>query len=431
MPTRAVHGEDLPHESPHYIRAVTEMGDKREVIVAADIYASNGMKLLAKGARVDSRQFERLTRHRLSSPLDQMLAAEHPVDGTALALAADKAIAHEPALRRIVNRAGDPRKVKHVLGALRIPDAVKMRLTVMSEQHGEMYRHSVCSAILALTLAQRIGLAPGQSEAAVLAALCHDVGEMHTDPIILDPSHTISPEERRFIHVHPITGYVLLHEMAGFPSQAAQAVLQHHERLDGSGYPHALVGQQIGTLGQLVGIADVAEAVLRRFELPRVDMLFRINHMRFARSLLDPLRDLLHVTTADQHGWPDDAGAALQLAHVAGLLRAWFTLRAVLERQIAPASSDDSPLAFLFDRMASIRSLVLQAGMDPDNMANMLEIAQDDPELQGELRALLDEMDWLLRDLANEFDRRSPELSGLSQGALKELLAQIRHLPAS
>jgi putative nucleotidyltransferase with HDIG domain len=423
--------ENLPGENPHYIRALTGMGDKREVIVAEDIYASNGIKLLAKGARINSLQYERLTRHRLSAPLDSMLTTERPVDATALALAADKVIEQQAAYRRIVIRAGDQAKLKYHLGALRIPEAVKVRLTVMKEQHQDLYQHSLRTAILAFALAQRIGLPPTQYEAAILAALCHDCGEMHTDPVILDPSHTITPEERRFVHVHPITGYVLLHEMSGFPSSAAQAVLQHHERLDGSGYPHALSGQHIGSLAQLVGIVDVAEAVLRRFELPRVDMLFRINHMRFSRAMLDPLRDLLHVTPEDVHGWPDADGTAAQLAQLAELLRAWFTLRALLERQIAPATSEASPLAFLFERMASIRSLVLQAGLNPDNMANMLEIAQDDALLQGELRSLLDEMDWLLRDLANEFDRRSPELTGLSQGALKELLDKLRHLPPS
>lgn len=428
MTSRSPHPDDLPGESPHYIRAVTEMGDKREVIVAADIYASNGIKLLAKGARIDSLQYERLTRHRLSAPLDSMLTTERPIDATALALDAGKVIEQQAAFCRIATRAGDPGKLKYHLGALRIPGPVMVRLTVMNEQHKDIYLHSLRTAILAFALAQRIGLPPSQYEAVILAALCHDVGEMHTDPIILDPSHSIGPEERRFVHVHPITGYVLLHEMAGFPSAAAQAVLQHHERLDGSGYPHSLCGQRIGALGQLAGIADVAEAVLRRFELPRVDMLFRINHMRFARALLDPLRDLLHVTADEVHGWPDAAGTAAHLTQLDELLRAWSTLRTLLERQIAQASSDASPLAFLFERMASIRSLVLQAGLDPNNMANMLEIAQDDAQLQGELRSLLDEMDWLLRDLANEFDRRSPELTGLSQGALKDLLDQLRNL---
>jgi HD-GYP domain-containing protein (c-di-GMP phosphodiesterase class II) len=429
MKSRGAHSDGLPGESPHYIRAVTEMGEKREVIVAADIYASNGIKLLAKGARIDSRQYERLTRHRLSAPLDSMLTTERPVDATTLALAADKVFEHQSVYRRIVARAGDPGKLKYYLGSLRIPEPVMVRLTVMSEQHMDLYQHSLCTAILAFTLAQRSGLPPSQYEAAILSALCHDFGEMHTDPVILDPGHSITPEERRFVHVHPITGYVLLHEMAGFPSSAAQAVLQHHERLDGSGYPHALCGQRIGILAQLVGIADVTEAALRRFELPRVDMLFRINHMRFARAMLDPLRDLLQVTAYDVHDCPDAGGTAAQLTQLGELLRAWSTLRTLLERQIAPASIDASPLAFLFERMASIRSLALQAGLDPDNMANMLEIAQEDATLQGELRSLLDEMDWLLRDLANEFDRRSPELTGLSQGVLKDLLDQLRHLP--
>jgi HD-GYP domain-containing protein (c-di-GMP phosphodiesterase class II) len=429
MKSRGAYSDDLPGESPHYIRAVTEMGDKREVMVAADIYASNGIKLLAKGARIDSLQYERLTRHRLSAPLDSMLTAERLVDATALVLVADKVIEQQAVYRRIVTRAGDQGKLKYYLGALRIPKPVMLRLTVMSEQHKDMYQHSLRTAILAFALAQRIGLPSIQYEATFLAALCHDFGEMHTDPVILDPNHSITPEERCFVHVHPITGYVLLHEMAGFPLPAALAVLQHHERLDGSGYPYAQCGERIGTLGQLVGIADVAEAALRRFELPRVDMLFRINHMRFPRSMLNPLRDLLHVTADDVHGSPDPAGTAAHLAQLAELLRAWFTLRALLERQIAPTSSAASPLAFLFERMACIRSLVLQAGLDPDNMANMLEIAQEDTALQGELRFLLDEMDWLLRDLANEFDRRSPELTGLSQGALKDLLDQLRHLP--
>ncbi|MYN02419.1 hypothetical protein GTP41_09935 [Pseudoduganella sp. DS3] len=56
----------------------------------------------------------------------------------------------------------------------------------------------------------------------------------------------------------------------------------------------------------------------------------------------------------------------------------------------------------------------------------MLTLVQDDPAMLAELRALLDEMDWLLVDLANEIDRRSPELDGLSAGALKDLQGFLR-----
>ncbi|MBA5605218.1 HD domain-containing protein [Duganella sp. FT3S] len=416
---------DLPGESPHYIRAVTEMGNTREVLVSADIYASNGMKLLAKGARVDSRQYARLTRHRLSAPLDNMLTTDRPVDGNILALEVDRIIAQDAIYRRIVTRAGDPRMLKHSLAGLPLPPPVQLRLTVMSEQCKAIYQHCLRVAVIAFAVAQRLRL-PEEHATILLAALCHDMGEMHTDPEILELTHSITAEERRFIHVHPITGYVLLHELPGFPAAAAQAILQHHERLDGSGYPHALSGNSISTLGKLLGVADVAEAAIKRFDLPRVDMLFRINRARFAPAMLDALRDLLHVTASDEHNVPSENDTAAQLQHLGELLHAWFSLRAMLVGQQAPAPGDQAPLAFLFERMAQIRSVVLQAGMDPDNMGSMLAMTQDAPELRVELHAMLDEMDWLLRDLANEIDRRSPELSGLSHGALKDWQLQLR-----
>jgi hypothetical protein len=59
-------------------------------------------------------------------------------------------------------------------------------------------------------------------------------------------------------------------------------------------------------------------------------------------------------------------------------------------------------------------------------LASILSVAREDPAIHMELRGMLDEMDWLMQDLANEIDRCSPELGGLSQGALKGLIGQLR-----
>jgi hypothetical protein len=262
--------------------------------------------------------------------------------------------------------------------------------------------------------------------ALLVAALCLVFGVLHSDPAVLAIGHDIAPEERRFVHVHPITSYVLLHELPGFPPAAAQAVLHHHERLDGSGYPHDLPGTELGTLARLLAVADVAEAVLKRYDLARLTMLFRLNATRFDAKAVATLRDLVHMTAGDIGPEQPGAGTAAQLAHLAELLQAWFALREMLEAQLAPAGAGASPLAFLFERMNTIRSLVLQAGFDPDNMASMLAIVRDDPAILAELRGMLDEMDWLLLDLAHEIDRRSPELIGMNSGALKGLLGHLR-----
>lgn len=416
---------DVPGESPHFVRSVTEMGDTRDVIASEDIYASNGTKLLAKGARIDSKQFEKLTRYKLSAPLDQVLSSDKAVDAAMLAIEFDRIIENDASYRQLLARAGDPRQLKHCTANLRLHSTIELRLTVMADRHAEMYEHTLRTAIIAFACAQRMGVATADLPAVLLAALCHDFGEMHTDPRILDQSHHVTSEERRFVHVHPVTGYVLLKDLPGFPSAASKAVLQHHERLDGSGYPHALHGPQIERMARIVAAADVTETVLRRLDMQRLDMLYRINKPRFDGDVLAILRDLLQP----QARQPDEGGPAgdpsERLNHLSELLQAWFDLRAML-RQRPAADAPGSPLAFLFERMASIRSLVLQAGFDPDNMTSMLAMMQDDPAVLAELRAMLDEMDWLLADLANEIDRRSPELDGLSQGALKDLMQHLR-----
>ncbi|WP_342116558.1 HD-GYP domain-containing protein [Pseudoduganella sp. OTU4001] len=417
---------EVPGESPHFVRSVTEMGDTRDVIASEDIYASNGTKLLAKGARIDSKQFEKLTRYKLSAPLDQVLTSDKAIDAAALAIEFDRLLEHEGLYRQLLARAGDPRQLKHCTANLQLHSTIELRLTVMSDKHPAMFGHSLHCAIIAFACAQRMGMAPGDLPAVLLGALCHDFGEMHTDPHILDQSHQITADERRFVHVHPLTGYLLLKELKGFPPAAAKAVLQHHERLDGSGYPHGLRGEQVGKMARIVAAADVTEAVLRRLDMPRLEMLYRINKARFDGGVASVLRDLLQL-----HGVAAPTGKAAagdpssRLEHLSALLPAWFKLRDLLERR-PMADAPGAPMAFLFDRMAAIRSLVLQAGFDPDNMASMLSMVQDDPGMLAELRALLDEMDWLMADLANEIDRRSPELDGLSAGALKDLLGHLR-----
>jgi len=404
------------------------VGDVQEVIAHADIFESNGIKLVAKGARIDSRLFQRLTQHRLAAPLDSMLTAKHPVNTHSLVVELDSIIKHEAVYRRILTRTGDPHAMKQALASVQMAPEVMLRLTVMRECRPELFMHSIRTALIAFALAQSLGLPEGQRASVLLAALCHDFGEMHTDPEILVAEHDVTQDERRYIHVHPITGHVLVQGLRGFSSDATLAILQHHERLDGSGYPHALQGDSITVLARVLAVADVAEAAIRRFDLLRVEMLFRLGQKRFDASVVNALRDLLHITSIDAQAMRLDRSATAQVAHVTALLETWITLRGIIKQEADPAKPDTAALKFLLERMATMRSLILQAGFDPESMASMLVIAQEDPDMLGELRRMLDELEWLASDLAHEIDRRSPELSPLAQGALNGLLVQLHQM---
>lgn len=414
-------------ESPYYLQAVAALARRQTVTAHEDIYCDSGMKLVAKGTALDEAQFQRLARHKLSEPLDNMLTSERALDAASLSIEADKVLEHDPIYTRMGNRSGDALAVKHGLAALKLPPPLLMRLTVMRDQRPAMFQHSLRTAMIADALAQRLKLAPAERALLLLASLCHDLGELHTDPQLLASGHAITPDERRYVHVHPLTSHVVLNAIAGFPAPARLAVLQHHERLDGSGYPHGLRADKISPLAKLLAVADVAETVIRRFDLPRLDMLARLHQNRFDRAAADALRDLIHATPEDAHHLPQEQlDAATKLARLADVLRAWFALRSVFAHLVAPAEPERSPLAFLFERMSTIRQLVLQAGFDPDRSESMLYIAQDDPAVLVELRTMLDEIEWLQLDLANEIDRRSAELLGLSPQPLHDLLRHLR-----
>jgi putative two-component system response regulator len=98
------------------------------------------------------------------------------------------------------------------------------------------------------------------AEALYLAGLVHDIGKVAVPSEILSKPTDITDLEMNIIKTHPIVGYDILKNI-DFPWPIAQMVLQHHERLDGSGYPNGLQGKDIMIEARILGVADVVEAI--------------------------------------------------------------------------------------------------------------------------------------------------------------------------
>lgn len=412
----------LQDESPHYVHSVTDMGEEREVVAQEDIYAANGMKLLAKGARINRSQCDRLSLHKLRVPLDLLLATEQPMDAAQLASEGNRLLVSDPALGRLAERTGDPLGFKHSLGALTLSGPLAFRMTVMHEKRNGLFEHSLRTSLICHSLAVRMGLSERDKQDLLLAALCHDLGEMHTDPALLEPGHHITAAERRYIHVHPITGYVVLRELPGLSTNMLLAVLHHHERLDGSGYPYGLSGENIHPLAKLLCVAEVMEAVVRRSDLQRLDVLLRLNHRRLDPAAVGALRELLRADTISAQSVVAENDATTQLTHVAEVLASWQAIQG--SGAAKAASSPD--LGFLRERMTMLRSLVLQSGIDLDDIETLLELAREESIVLSELQATLDELEWLMIDIANEIERRLLSTDIRSPDAIDDFVALLR-----
>jgi PAS domain S-box-containing protein/putative nucleotidyltransferase with HDIG domain len=115
-------------------------------------------------------------------------------------------------------------------------------------------------AELACAIAQEIGLSRDHVEGMQVLSFLHDIGKIALPAEILSRPGKISTVEFNLIKSHPEVGYGILKDIE-FPWPVAQAVLQHHERLDGSGYPAGLRGNAIIREAKILAVADVVEAM--------------------------------------------------------------------------------------------------------------------------------------------------------------------------
>ncbi|HEX8408733.1 MAG TPA: HD domain-containing phosphohydrolase [Thermoanaerobaculia bacterium] len=122
--------------------------------------------------------------------------------------------------------------------------------------------HSREVSIVAQRLARALELPPSQAETVRIAALVHDVGLRLLDYDRLYKRPSLTAEEMRGLAEHPVVGAALVEPLLG--ADVAQAVLRHHERVDGKGYPSRLNGQQIPLAARIIQIADAWVAMTSR-----------------------------------------------------------------------------------------------------------------------------------------------------------------------
>ena len=113
---------------------------------------------------------------------------------------------------------------------------------------------------LACAIAEEMGLSKDVIEEIRVAGTLHDVGKMYVPGEILTKPSRLTENEFNMIKTHPKAGYDILKTIE-FPWPIALIVLQHHERIDGSGYPSGLPAKDILLEARILGVADVVEAM--------------------------------------------------------------------------------------------------------------------------------------------------------------------------
>lgn len=123
------------------------------------------------------------------------------------------------------------------------------------------FLHSVSVCTLLVTFAQSLGMDREMIRLAGTGGLLHDTGKMKVPNEILNKPGRLTDEEFAIMRTHPEEGWLILKDIPGMEEIPLEITLHHHERIDGTGYPHKLPGDQISRMAQMAAVVDVYDAI--------------------------------------------------------------------------------------------------------------------------------------------------------------------------
>ncbi len=177
--------------------------------------------------------------------------------------------------------------------------AAGMLVRIADKKDSDTHRHSIRVSQTAVRLGRIMGLPEPELFQLKIGAMLHDIGKLTIPGSLIMKKGLLTEAERKIIETHPIAGARLLSPMERY-GNAASVVLQHHERIDGTGYPGKLKGRNINLHARIVAVADTFDAIIspRAYHLgkPSHIALREIRKCRgtgFDSAVVDALEEML------------------------------------------------------------------------------------------------------------------------------------------
>ncbi len=390
-------------QDDHYLRAVTELGDTRKIVASRDIYSQNGVKLVESGIHITSALYERLVKHKMLATLDTVLSIENMLDSKAILQDVLDLIQTNDKLKRMADTFGnDYNFYRRIILDIQLPAPLAFKLTVAREKYRRIYQRSLLLLIISIYLARCNKMDSQEVGWVATAALLQDLGMLHIDPRLLEPSHLMSIVEKRHLYTHPLTAYLLLCEFPELGSRIAEAVLEHHERMDGSGYPRGLHGNKISRYAQILAVAELAAKLFdsdhSRITWKHLDVILKLNSKRHGQGLIGHLDIFRDDFAAEQPSGSNDPERTVEQVRLIAKLFKDFS------RHSCPNCSDKFT-AFIQTRLAELRLELFDAGFDHSDPDGLIQRFHEDPECVPEYVPLLKEALWRFRSLVLEISR--------------------------
>jgi len=332
-------------------------------------------------------------------------AALAPIDARTLRADALTQLAGAPFFARMLATRAQRETALEAFASMPLPESIALQLAAQRTLYPEAHEHAVMAGLVAGALWMNVERTATRYDIGMLVAagVLHDLSMLSVDPALHDPAQPPLDEHARAqLLAHPQATARLLEPHHVYPSELVRAITEHHERIDGSGYPRGIAGEALSPWGRVLSITEVVSAMFgssREHPELRLSTLLRMNPGRYDPVLVETVSGWLAPALeaeASAFAAADDPLVQLRALHAA--------------LDAAPRPDGLGPRgAALFDdfhaRLAGLQRALADAGVDAAQIG-WLDGGPADARLRAELVLIAREASWQLRMLAQQLRRR-------------------------
>lgn len=303
--------------------------------VIADIVNRQDDLLCSKGVEFNSEVNTVLQDQHLKIPFDLCVSISNPLSGIELEIDLQQITHSQFFLSTLSDRYQLLPFIAVQCEKLPKHPLLQQKLTVMKSVENLLYRRTLYTSILAVMIVREMRLPAVECERIFYAALYHDIGLLHISPLLLEEGRVLGAADLLQLHAHVRVAQALMVLEGVVDVGVIDAVVEHQERCDGTGYPNGKLESETGLLGQILALADSAVAIyLKRMQpagrgwhdVAGVINLSRQSYLFRAVDILQSLIRQSELPVSNVVSGADKFGFSERVMTQCSLLQQWFEI---------------------------------------------------------------------------------------------------------
>lgn len=290
---------DTNEPKDNYVLHLAAVNRSNSVCTIEDIRNTSGALIVAKGTPITAEISKKIVMHKLLLPLESCVTLEQSITPEHLLDELNKLIEQQDN-NQILQEESLKQLLYSCCHALNSYPLLIQKITVMEARFPRFYRKILGSTFIALIIAWQMELAETECQNIFIAAIMRDIGLLHIEPALVKKRGKLSPDEWRTLQGHVAIAKIFLDLVPDLPKVIGRAVLEHHERSDGSGYPHGKFAEKLCQQGQVLAMADTVTGIYEKqimrktYSLAAVTPILQINMRLYQRPIYRAIIATIH-----------------------------------------------------------------------------------------------------------------------------------------